>query len=429
MWERIRIFLSRDERRPGQERWKRPARSFSPPPSMRPGVLQDPEPQWRVGQHSGIGYELVLVLDVPVLRMVEQPVDASALAFFEEEEAKVLELGYRELARSASHDSPALVERLREARAPPEGSWEEEEEEEEEDSKNFFLSRSSHSKFRTLFYELFRSSRLERLLWRCHEFGGVWVFDSSWFSLASTAQRQSRIGLCLQLVFWGGGGCIYSDVNAGWFCWLRCTSCCVSFDCAMCCVPFAWRQAHVLRHHGGYEPEGQLIRAQTCGDSTGAVLGQGDMPVVIASGADGQTAQKTVQIPHVQFLVTVYIPVVALYVVDVPVVQMQQVLQVFSVAFPSVIFSPKMLRIMAGMNQKNFTWRVYAATVDSPQLQLIFKVVDIPFVLQRPILWSILFRLPWRFPSCPWTRWSTSLRGRRHLVVRPRQIHMVPFAG
>ena len=30
------------------------------------------------------------------------------------------------------------------------------------------------------------------------------------------------------------------------------------------------------------------------GDSTGAVLGQGDMPVVVVSGADGQIALKTV---------------------------------------------------------------------------------------------------------------------------------------
>ena len=75
---------------------------------------------------------------------------------------------------------------------------------------------------------------LERLLWRCHEFGGVWVFDSSWYALASTAQRQFRIGLCLQLVSWGECGYFYSDmventrgaaVNAGWFCWLRCISC------------------------------------------------------------------------------------------------------------------------------------------------------------------------------------------------------------
>ena len=42
-------------------------------------------------------------------------------------------------------------------------------------------------------------------------------------------------------------------VHAGWFCWLRCTSCCVSFDSAMC-DSFAWWQAHALRHHGGYGP-------------------------------------------------------------------------------------------------------------------------------------------------------------------------------
>ena len=43
---------------------------------------------------------------------------------------------------------------------------------------------------------------------------------------------------------------------------------------------------------------------------------------------------------------------------------------------------------------------IHVATVDFPQLPLINKVVDIPFVLQRLILWSILFRLPWRFRSC-----------------------------
>ena len=37
------------------------------------------------------------------------------------------------------------------------------------------------------------------------------------------------------------------------------------------------------------------------GDSTGAVLGQGDMPVVIASGVFHQTTQKTVEIPQLPF--------------------------------------------------------------------------------------------------------------------------------
>ena len=79
-----------------------------------------------------------------------------------------------------------------------------------------------------------------RLLWRCPEFGSVWVFDYSWYELASTAQRQFHIEFCFQLVLWSEGGYIYSDkventcgaaVIAGWFCWLRHTSCCVSFDC------------------------------------------------------------------------------------------------------------------------------------------------------------------------------------------------------
>ena len=86
----------------------------APPPGMRPGVLQDPAPQGRVGQHSGIGYELVLALDVPVLHMVEQPVDASALAFLEEIEANDLEDEYMKLVHAGFHKSPALKERMRE---------------------------------------------------------------------------------------------------------------------------------------------------------------------------------------------------------------------------------------------------------------------------------------------------------------------------
>ena len=86
----------------------------APPPGMRPGVLQDPAPQGRVGQHSGIGYELVLALDVPVLQMVEQPVDASALAFLEEIEANDLEDEYMKLVHAGFLKSPALTERMRE---------------------------------------------------------------------------------------------------------------------------------------------------------------------------------------------------------------------------------------------------------------------------------------------------------------------------
>ena len=37
------------------------------------------------------------------------------------------------------------------------------------------------------------------------------------------------------------------------------------------------------------------------GDSTGAVLGQGDLPVEVSSGAFHQTAQKTVGIPQLPF--------------------------------------------------------------------------------------------------------------------------------
>ena len=79
------------------------------PPGMRTGVVQHPAPQGRVGQHSGIGYELVLALDVPVLQMAEQLVDASAQA-----EANDLEVEFMELVRSGFSKSPASLERMRE---------------------------------------------------------------------------------------------------------------------------------------------------------------------------------------------------------------------------------------------------------------------------------------------------------------------------
>ena len=78
----------------------------APPLGTRPGLPPEPAPQGRVGQHSGIGY---------VRQMVEQPVDASALAVFEEAEAKDLEVECMELVRSGFHKSPALLERMREA--------------------------------------------------------------------------------------------------------------------------------------------------------------------------------------------------------------------------------------------------------------------------------------------------------------------------
>ena len=82
-----------------------------PLPGKRPAPLEEvDEPQAKVGQQSGIGYELVLALDVPALQMVDQSVYASALAFFVEAD---------ERSRSAG------------ASALPEGSREEEEEEEE----------------------------------------------------------------------------------------------------------------------------------------------------------------------------------------------------------------------------------------------------------------------------------------------------------
>ena len=53
-------------------------RSQKPPlPGEHPGVLKEPEVQGAMVQHSGI-FELVQALDVPVLQMVEQPVEVDS---------------------------------------------------------------------------------------------------------------------------------------------------------------------------------------------------------------------------------------------------------------------------------------------------------------------------------------------------------------
>ena len=54
-----------------EEQDKHPAlrREKSPPLGKRPGVPEDPVPQGRVGQHCGVGFELVQALDVPVLQI------------------------------------------------------------------------------------------------------------------------------------------------------------------------------------------------------------------------------------------------------------------------------------------------------------------------------------------------------------------------
>ena len=103
-------------------------------------------------------------------------------------------------------------------------------------------------------------------VWNDHS-GGVMgsVACGSSILLGMLWLPQHSANSVLQLVLWGEGRYIYTDmventrgaaVHAGWFCWLRCTSC----DCAMC-VFLAWRQAQALRHHGLYGTEGQFLRA------------------------------------------------------------------------------------------------------------------------------------------------------------------------
>ena len=113
--------------------------------------------------------------------------------------------------------------------------------------------------------------------------------------------------------------------------------------------------------HRAVFPSFVALADEARGDSTGAVLVQGDMPVVIASGAFDQTAQKTVEIPQLPFVdevvhiscrsaqadshglalqQTMVIPQFQFLneVIDVPVVQVARVPPCLCVAIPQVQF-------------------------------------------------------------------------------------------
>ena len=106
--------------------------------------------------------------------------------------------------------------------------------------------------------------------------------------------------------------------------WLPQHSANSALDCAYCWsygvkvatfIRTWWRTRAVLPSllagFAGYDTPRAVFPSivDACGDSTGVVLRQGDMPVVVPSGASGHTAQKTLEIPQVQFLFKVYSPV------------------------------------------------------------------------------------------------------------------------
>ena len=72
---------------------------------------------------------------------------------------------------------------------------------------------------------------------------------------------------------------ILRSILTGWFCWLRRTSCCVSFG-----RPVLSGTMVGMDQKDSFYVHMRLFD-EARGDSTGAVLGQGDMPVVVASGA------------------------------------------------------------------------------------------------------------------------------------------------
>ena len=157
----------------------------------------------------------------------------------------------------------------------------------------------------------------------------------------------------------------------------------------------------------------QLLRSlvqKTRGVSTGAVLGQGDMPVVILSDAYGQTAQKTVVVPQLEFFVAVDIPFVTQKLI--PTVQtVQQIIEfVFGGRCPfcagransqvlpwrrrSCSHSFSSLRNRRPLfPTTGALWFRLQKTVESPQLQSI-KVVDFFFMVRRQMFMVLLFSRP-----------------------------------
>ena len=84
----------------------------------------------------------------------------------------------------------------------------------------------------------------------------------------------------------------WAVVCAGWFCWLRYTSRCALLPSCQC--PCRFHQVQFLD---------RLFRLpmKSVAFPQVAALEQGVMPVVVTSGAFGETAQKTVEIPQLPF--------------------------------------------------------------------------------------------------------------------------------
>ena len=89
-----------------------PRRQKPPPPGTRPAPLVEVPPQGAMVQHSGIGFELLQALDVPVLQLVEQPVDVES--FFRTSVPAVAEqvIDVPKLAFPTALPEPQLVEQL-----------------------------------------------------------------------------------------------------------------------------------------------------------------------------------------------------------------------------------------------------------------------------------------------------------------------------
>ena len=144
------------------------------------------------------------------------------------------------------------------------------------------------------------------------------------------------------------------------------------------------------------------------GDSTGAVLVPGVLPIVIASGAFDQTAKKTVEIPQLPFFDKVVhiscrgaeadscgptvlsdhrVSLLLDTVVDVAVVQVVQLPRWFAVHGHAGDMPFVVNNRCSKFYSAEILWRSRSCRS--------FQVVDIPVVVQRPIPMIFLLGRPW----------------------------------
>ena len=212
--------------------------------------------------------------------------------------------------------------------------------------------------------------RMVRLPWRCHELYGVSVLGSEHsanFVLDCACSWSYGVMLATFIRTWWRTRAVSPSMLAGFAGYDTPRSVFPSIvdDCGYSTGAVLGQGCFPARYCASTGPHGPES-AETCGASTGAVLGQGVLPVVVTSGAYGQTVLKTAVSPQMQFVDEV---------VDISVVVQRQ--------FPMVLFR----------------------TIELLRLQYTDKVIDVPVVLV--LFPSAGVEKTAELPRSSWTRWLT----------------------